>query len=458
MGNSDFYLNFFAILGLLLIVIIPTQWVTNFYFGLAGGVFSSIALSVLGGLLYHFVHQFGRAMASTGNVHVSKSELLYVFGSAFLIALAITALSNFGVYHLVQYYKTGLLNKLAFFSWLLITVGGPLGYIGSKEFSAWRVVYNKERHFTPVFLSVYTYPELPIIIDELKFVNTTIEKESAISLRPKEKSSWGEQKDNGRALWEVLNPKIEIPKGADKFVMSWYSLVEGKYYSDEFPFSYDRFPLRKYPEGSKEMEPLALHIKPEGKVDLFGSYHKLLFYYVDVKTKPISEKEKDEKLALFRTLHMPDGTNAEIDSMLQELEASGRHIKRMEMEEAIFNWQMTLDGPGKASTIWLKDFRFHDYKPKLEWLDSLSKKSLPADISVYFKANKEEDEGFWLKFTPDVRQLYETVLDITAGNEELPLAFSLTVKDNVTREVEFLIKTETETVEFTEWQIKIDRR
>src|SRR5690606_40214733 len=122
--------------------------------------------------------QFGQAMASTGNVHAPRSELLLIFGSAFLISIAITAVSNFGVYYLVQYYKTGILNKLAFFSWLLVAIGGPLGYIGTKEFSAWWATSTHERHFTPVFFSIYTYPELAITIEELKFINTSEDRKS----------------------------------------------------------------------------------------------------------------------------------------------------------------------------------------------------------------------------------------------------------------------------------------
>src|SRR5690606_3491373 len=127
MGNTDFYFYCFPIVGILLIVVMPIQWITNFYFGLSGGVLSTIVLSTSMGLLYLFFFQFGQAMASTGNVHAPRSELLLIFGSAFLISIAITAVSNFGVYYLVQYYKTGILNKLAFFSWLLVAIGGPLG-------------------------------------------------------------------------------------------------------------------------------------------------------------------------------------------------------------------------------------------------------------------------------------------------------------------------------------------
>lgn len=455
MGNSDFYLNFFAIVALLLIVIIPIQWVTNFYFGLIGGVLSSIALSVLGGLLYQFVHQFGRAMASTGNVHVSKSELLYVFGGAFLIALAITALSNFGVYHLVQYYKSGILNKLAFFSWLLITAGGPLGYIGAKEFSAWRVTYNKERHFTPVFLSVYTYPELPIIIDELRFVNTSNGKESTIYFYQYDRSEWEGKEINDRSLWEAFSKKIDIPKGADSFVMSWYSLVEDIYYSDEFPFPYDRFPMRKYPAGSNEMEPLKIHIKPEGKVDLLGSYQKLLFYYKDIATKPINDNEKNEKLMTFMSRHMSKGRKEELAAALEAINASGRPQKRMEMEEKAFHWRMTLEGLGEVSTIHLGDFRYQNYRPTDEWLGTMSKKPLPAVVSVYFKTNDQE-KGFWVTFYPDFEQLYQIVLDLTAGNDDQPISFSLAVKDHLKEEIEFLIKSDTETVKLTAWQVKID--
>lgn len=459
MGTTDFYFYFFAILAILLLIVAPVQWVMNSYFGMQGGVFASVGLSLLGALICQFIYQWGRGMGSvTGNVHIANSELLLIFGSAFLISLALTALSNFGVYHLVQYYKTGVLNKLAFFSWLVIAFGGPLFYIGTKELSSWWAISNHKRHFTPVSLSIYSYPELPITINELKFINSTTGREFVIPLSQHDKFDWKKEEDNNRRLWEVFRHKIDIPKGADKFTMSWYSLVEDTYYSDEFPFPYSRFSMLKFPAGNNEMEPLALHIKPEGKVDLFGSYRKLLFFFFDVATKPISEKEKKEKLALFRTLNMPDGTNDDIESMLHEIKTSGRHQKRMEMEEAIFNWQMTLDGPGKISTIWLEDFRYRDYRPNHEWLNTMSKKPLPAEISVYFQINEQEDEGFWLKFSPDVEKLYHNVLNLTSGNEDRPLEFSLTVKDHIKSEIEFLIKTDEQAVEFTDWQVKIDKR
>lgn len=455
MGNTDFYFYFFAIVGILLIVVMPIQWITNFYFGLSGGVLSTIVLSTSMGLLYLFFFQFGQAMASTGNVHAPRSELLLIFGSAFLISIAITAVSNFGVYYLVQYYKTGILNKLAFFSWLLVAIGGPLGYIGTKEFSAWWATSTHERHFTPVFFSIYTYPELAITIEELKFINTSDGRESTIQLRQHDQFDWKGEAGNGRSLWEVFSQKIDIPKGADKFVMSWYSLVEDKYYSDEFPFPYERFSLMKFPVGTKEMEPLSLHIKPEGKVDLFGSYHRLLFYYKDVATKPTSEKEKNEKLAAFISQNMLKVSAEALVSGLQEIKTSGRLQQRIEMEEKAFTWSMDLDGPGKVSTIWLKDFRYQDYKVAYQWLNSTSKRPLPANLSLYFNM-EDEESGFWATFTPDVEKLYEIVLALTGGDEEIPVKFSFTIKDRLESEMEFLVASDTERVIFTNWQVKID--
>ena len=110
--------------------------------------------------------------------------------------------------------------------------------------------------------------------------------------------------------------------------MSWYSLVEDIYYSDEFPFPYDRFPMRKYPTGSNEMEPLKIHIKPEGKVDLLGSYQKLLFYYKDIATKPINDNEKNEKLMTFMSRHMSKGRKEELAAALEAINASGRPQKK----------------------------------------------------------------------------------------------------------------------------------
>lgn len=451
MGSSDFYLNFFSVIAFLLILVVPVQWLMNFYFGLSGGVLSSIGLSLLASWAYLWFHQFGRAMASTGNIHSGNGELFILFGSAFLISMALSALTNFGVYHLVQYYKTGILHKLAFFGWLFVAVGGPLLYIGTKELKSWWAVTHHKRYFTPVAFTVYSYPDLPVIIDELRFINTSNGKESTIHLHRHDRQTWEGKEADGRSLWKAFSKKIDIPKGADKFIMSWYSLVEDQYYSDEFPFPYDRFPMRKYPAGSNEMEPLELRIKPEGKVDLFGSYRKLLFYYKDVATKPINESEKNEKLMAF----IPKGRKEELMADLKEINASRRPQKRMEREERAFNWNMTLEGSGEVSTIQLEDFRSQSYRPTYGWLATMNKKPLPAVVSVYFNTHDQE-KGFWVTCYPDPEQLYQAALDLTAGNDDQPITFSLSVKDHLKEEIEFFIKSDEESIKLTDWQVKID--
>lgn len=457
MGITDFYYYFFSILAILLLIVAPVQWVMNSYFGMGGGVCSCIGLSLLGALTCQFIYQWGRGMGSvTGNVHLANSELLLIFGSAFLIGMGLTVLSNFGIYHLVQYHKTGVLNKLAFFSWLIVSFGVPIFYIGAKELSSWWAASAQKRNFTSVYFDISSYSELPVMIDELTFVNTANGREAVIQLNEENNAMWGEEEHSSHSNRRVFRQKVHIPKGADKFLMSWYSFVEDKYYSDEFPFPYDRFPMRKFPVGSEEMEPLALLIKPEGKVDLFGAYRKLQFFFFDVATKPISEDEKREKLALFKARNLPQKTKEKLAGILHEIKASGRLQKRMEMEEKVFNWHVALDGPGNVSTIWLEDFRYRDYRPTYQWLNTMSKKPLPAEISVYFEIN--EQEGFWLKFSPDVEKFYQKVLSLTSGNEDIPLGFSLIVKDHIKSEIEFLIKTDEQTVEFTDWQIKIDKR
>lgn len=463
MGNSDFYFYLLVVLALLLLIVAPVQWGANVYFGLKGGIVSCLGLSLVGAFVCLVAYQWARGVGSvTANVNISPTEQFFIFVAAFIVCLLLTTLTNFGIYHLVQYRKTGSLNRLVFYTWLAITIGGPMLYIGVKELMSFLAAREQRHNFIAVQLEVLHHQELPLYLDQLKFVNTSNGRETVVKAASVSKFllEGGAEKNYAgnpfRNSYGIFDKKVSIPVGTDKFFMSWYSFLEDTYYHDEFSFAYEKFAERKSYDGSGIMGGIDFYIKPEGKVDVLGNYNKYLACYSHVGTKALAQEEKEGKLEALRAQNLPKATKEALAEILDQLGASGVAQKSMEMQEKAFNWLLSVKGEGQISNSWLYDSRHQQYHTSYKWLNTLSKKPLPADITVFLK-KEEEGEGVWIHLYVNTEALYQEVEVLTMGNEALPLEFAVMVPDWEKSSLRFLIRSGEQVVDFKAFEVEIKK-
>lgn len=159
---------------------------------------------------------------------------------------------------------------------------------------------------------------------------------------------------------------------------------------------------------------------------------------------------------MLKSRNLPYATKEDLTEMLNEIRTSGRLEKRREMQEKSFTWNISLDEADGISDIRIEDFRYLRYKTTYKCLNTLSKKSLPAEITVRYK-NAGQRAGLRLYLYLDKERLYRTVESLTSGNEEMPLEFSINVQNSVNGEMKILLKAQDQTVAFTSLEVNIVR-
>lgn len=443
MGTSDFYFYLLIILGLLLFLVIPVQWVINFYYGLKGAMVSGVLLALLVAFGALFFYQWGKGVGSvTGYVSYGSGELRMVFASVFLGGLLLIAFTSFGIYHLVQLSKTGVLNKPWFFTWLVLYVGSPALYIGGKEYLTFLAAKEQRTYFIPAYLKVSHYRELPIYIDELKFVNSINSRESTFNINAVSEfnpDSTAESREKVRKMDHVLIDQREsVPVEMDQFVLSWYSFVEDTYYRDTFPFPAEHFPIKTWPGGSRSMSSINLLILPEGKVRLFGPGSKQYFPYHKVEVKPLSQEEKAQKTETFYSVNQGQASIEDIRKKLQRIKNSNQLNKRQAMDKTEFNWSLTIKGKGEVSSVNISDFRQLRYDTTYQWLHQPVKKVLPAEITMYLKRPQKGDIRVYLFL--DKERLFDQVEALTSGNGGIEIEFLIKVSEDEENSISFQIR------------------
>ncbi|MDR7212086.1 hypothetical protein [Flavobacterium piscis] len=231
------------------------------------------------------------------------SSVLFRFVS-FLIILVVLLIANFGFYLLVVYQKNNEFNIFHFYSWLLILFGLPLLYYIQRLSYYYYVKSSQEIDFVNVILTIDFDLKLFVSIDNIQFVNTLNRKSSDIKIKNNIKYYSQKEflalKTKNREYYDKkgFRELVQIPLNANLLLLSWFSFAEGKYYTVEIPFLFEKLSVEeeKYLVNNlkvrvKQTKTLQLHFYPNGGIKLFNR-DKILIDCPDNKESSISEEYK----------------------------------------------------------------------------------------------------------------------------------------------------------------------
>lgn len=109
---------------------------------------------------------------------------------------------------------------------------------------------------------------------------------------------------------DVFSNTIHMPFDADCLFMSWYSIIEDKYYDIEVPFPFEKLVIEqeKYPTDvsavlrGKKTKRLNLHIHANGGVRLFNS-DMVLINLAENFPSVITDEVRNNKIEFHRCSH-----------------------------------------------------------------------------------------------------------------------------------------------------------
>ncbi|WP_028979835.1 hypothetical protein [Sporocytophaga myxococcoides] len=449
------YINTFAVIGIIIIATI--QFGIIYKFGLKGGIIFAIAFSFLFTLGRQVLLSYARGMGDSKGT--GPSYEFEVFSSQLLICLALFAVYSFGMYFYIVYLKTGVLNKPVFFSWLAICIGIPVLFFCIRLIRSQLTEEDHNKNYIRAQFQLFHYNELPLFIETLKIKNTTNGKEAEIQILNQSRYR-SEEFLNQLNIWDKTrysNPAEEpnttfIPLNSNELYLSWYSPVEGTYFSDVLKFPINDFEPSTEADGQMILN-IQLEIFPKGKVHLYTTKDGNRHTY-QVKSKAVNEKEKTRFIELFDLYTDSKNQNTFTDTHNVE-ENLKRLQSRIDIEESLFQLSYNISAPGDLNSVYFDDRRYWGYNSTYTTLNTLSLKPLPYNITLNFtNTGKENLKSTTIFF--DKEKLYKTIESLTKENKDMPVEIIISIKGVEKENFEVIVKGVNQSVVFTDWERHIE--
>lgn len=194
--------------------------------------------------------------------------------------------------------------------------------------------------------------------------------------------------------------KYQIPIGTDQFVISWYSFVEDKYYSDSFDFPLSKLKIDKvfnlsYHRYVRQANLLTLQLFPGGLASLTSGLSssstqyggKVLANYGKIAEKPLEQYRKEEFLAEYLRRREYKGSAEELRQELTHLKQM-KISQRLQDQLVLYDWSVSLhkkgEKTGESITPNVEVISGHNEQLKTR-MDSNLRSSLPLVLEFYFE-------------------------------------------------------------------------
>lgn len=431
-------------------------------------------------ITYGLLYLFGISIAVLFNIIISfcGNFYFYYYGKSsttitldFLIRVALVTafflFMDYGVFALVKYQKTDVFNKMYFYLWLAIILGLPVLYY---VFQYSRYYYKETTNavtYIKVYLTVHHDRELLTVIDTIQFVNAVRRTMSDIKLEKPNcfysESELNKMDSNDRNFYtgkSVFSEMIHLPFGTDSLFMSWFSIIEDKYYDIEVSFPFEKLLIEqeKYPTNvsatlrGKRTKKLNLHIHENGGICLFNEDEVLIDIPGSIPTV-ISEEQRNEKIEFHRLSHDYYRDQKAFSGLIEKIKTSGGIQERFQIKNTLVSWGMRISGLEGNNYLEVLDVSFKEYKS--ENLELPTFRFLPKKLEIVYRGNYLYP---WLILRINYQKLYQCIQKLTEGNVEIPVLFDLFFENSSKKiDLEFMVTTNKKTIKFTDWEIQIDK-
>jgi len=426
-----------------------------YFFGIAIAVVFNIIISFIGNFYFYY---YGK----------SSTDITLEFLIRVVLVSGLFLFIDYGAYALVVYQNTGVFNKLYFYLWLAIILGVPVLYY-IFQYSRY---YFKETTMAVTYLkvplTVHHDRELFTVIDAIQFVNSSNRTMSDIKLE-KPLSFYSEdellklENDNSVHHYvekDVFYSRINMPFEADTLFMSWYSIIEDKYYDIEVSFPFEKLVIEqeKYPTNvsavlrGKKTKPLNLHIHANGGIRLFNADTVLIDISENIPTV-ITEEERNKKIELHRYSHGYYCDQKAFSSLIEKIKSSDGIEERFLIKNKLIPWGMTVSGLKGRNYLEMFDVSFSKYKIEISEIETAKSRFLPKKIEIFYRGNYLYD---WLTLRINTQKLYHFIQKITDGNEEIHVTFEIAFEDSLT-DLNFRIIANEKAIVFNDWKTTIHK-
>jgi len=421
---SDFLFTVLVVTAIGLLLLVPAT-----FWGGKVGVIVAIALLMLGSwFLYAWGTGLGRSFANAPpvvNAGLDWSMLLVM-----LKLLLFYSFLAYGVWHLCQTIKTDEKSYVVLSLWFAVLIGLPASLYGHQTYQ----LYVKQiKHYATSIIVTHA-KTMPLIIDQLTFIDLSNDERLIVSLRL-------DNTENIAERFEALAPEalaintedssgsnvsaqqnyythyqdIYVPAGFDQFELSWYSILEQRFYKDSFAVVRKKLSIKRDFTGQTKMSDLIINIWPQGHVDLLKQEQgerTHLNQYRDVAYKEIKLEQK--LLAdVFGTNHQKSRLISQISQAKQQFEQTDNNQDSLNEQlklRQFYDWGLTVnvlnetEHSYQVKAITVADVFLRSYSRRVTGLKVTEQQPLPNRLVFELSDNNDKEIKLQLVLDPMVLQ------------------------------------------------------
>ena len=207
-----------------------------------------------------------------------------------------------------------------------------------------------------------------------------------------------------------------IPITFDAFELSWYSVLEHKFYKDVFPLDQKKLKISKEYEGQMLISNMLINILPNGHVDLlkkvYGENTHIAPYF-DVAFTDVTGQSQEDIWKLFTPIGIPEHHKNNLKRDFANLEAGTRTLLTPEEILSfrsvypygiVFKINQKPDEVNALKEIEIIDFYLNKYSRSADFLKEIHTKPLPSFIRI--KLLNYKDKRSWIDIAFDKKALF----------------------------------------------------
>ncbi|WP_194766371.1 hypothetical protein [Tamlana sp. I1] len=352
----------------------------------------------------------GKSFANSSSPTTFNVEILLLF----LSFAALYAFIGYGAFCFSQMAHGVAGYKLKWLVCTLILVGYPSFLLARETYSAYTT--KVKNYKTEVIIA---HPiDFPIQIDQLRFFNSETNQssipysrflETDRELSRIEGLNYENEDMQSQRYYRKLAATL-IPITFNAFELSWYSVLEHRFYKDVFPLDQKKLKVSKTYEGQMLISDMLINILPNGHVDLlkhsYSNYSHIAPYY-DVAFTDVEGQSQEAIWELFTPIGKPEEHKENLKRDFAELEANTRTLLTPEeilSFRRVYPYGMTIEINEKPNEInelqeiKIIDFYLNQYTRQVDSLKVISTKPLPSYIEIKLLNDKDERRRIAIAF------------------------------------------------------------
>lgn len=419
---TDFLATLLIMTGVGLLFLFPAA-----YFGGGTGVtVTAVILTAIGCYLFVFLEALGRAFGN-GNSSIRLDWDTLVM---FMSLAALFGFLAYGSYCFGQVIKNVEGYKIKLIIWSFILFGYPI-YLYASD--AYKSYYTQRKNYSSN-ITIAHPKDFPILIDRIKFFQSNTQKASLIALRYVENHHKVADIEGLPTPYEfkqsqryyTKSTRTLIPIGFDSFELSWYSVLEDKFYRDVFPIDQKKLDIWEDSEKQMKVSDMLIHILPDGHVDLLTTRYsdrKNIINYFDIGFHEVQGKSLDDIFQSYSqisslNIHDLENLKKDFDHLMKGTTTNLSPTEILNFRK-VYPFGLEIDinqKPNDTNGVEIIDFYLNRYTRKADFLKEINKKPLPSFISI--KRLNDKNEGSHIDVILDKKTLFDQYTAFTEKHQE----------------------------------------